>query len=214
MKKKTKETIINVVAVLLLVGAGAGIINTINSSNHNSNDSKKEEAVSYTFDAETFVTESARFNISENGYVEWQDGFATFEMEITDALFDYKGLTFEVYADLKVEAPQDSADLSSHFSLEGSPDVKIEVSSNTEVICNDGEFHETYLGKVSLDSNENAFVNIVGLTMYQTVAIDTITFKLSEVPVKERKMTISNFDESIYKNDGILDDGLNWSELK
>lgn len=213
MKKKTKETIINVVAVLLLVGAGAGIINTINSSNHNSNDSKKEEAISYTFDAETFVTGPNGFNISESGYVEWLDGSATFEMEITDDLFDYKGLTFEVYADLKVEA-QEPGNLSMHFRLGGSPDVQIEESTNTEVICNDGAFHETYLGKVSLGSSENAIVNITGLTTYQTVAIDTITFKLSDVPVKERKRTISNFDESIYINDGILDDGLNWSELK
>ena len=214
MKKKTKETIINVVAVLLLVGAGAGIINTINSSNHNSNDSKKEEAISYTFDAETFVTGSSDFSISEDGYVKWLDGLRRFEMEITDDLFDYKELTFELYAVLKVEAPEDSADLSLHFSLEGSPDVQIEVSTNTEVICNDGEFHEYYLGKVTLGPNENAFVCIEGLSTYQNVWIDTITFKLSDVPVKERKMTMNNFSESIYKDNGVLDDGLNWSELK
>ena len=33
-KRKQKKTIINVVAVLLLVNAGAGIINTINSSEY------------------------------------------------------------------------------------------------------------------------------------------------------------------------------------
>ena len=52
MKKKTKETIINVVAVLLLVGAGAGIINTINNTSE-----KKEEHIcnNYTISDDAIV---------------------------------------------------------------------------------------------------------------------------------------------------------------